>query len=374
MKNKRMRNMLIITAVVFAVIVGGRYFNQMMMGMWFAQMGEARERISASEARHMDWARHISAVGTARAVNGTHLSMEAAGIVESIHFASGDEVQAGDVLLRLDAGADQAELTSLRAGAELARLELERTQRLHDQGSTSRAELDRARSQADQARGRAEAQAARVAQKTLRAPFAGRLGIRQVDQGEYLAPGTPVVNLQQLNPIHVEFSLPEQRLADIDTGYPVIGTIDAHPDLTFEGEVNAMEPSVRESSRNFRVQAVFENDDQILRPGMFVRVRIEQPGETQVLAIPQTAVSFAPYGNSVWVISEEGEGDESRQVVNRRLIRTGERRGDFIAVLEGLEAGERIASSGLLKLSSGMAVEIDNANAPEAELDPRPGN
>lgn len=374
MKNKRMRNMLIITAIVFAVIIGGRYFNQMMMGMWFAQMGETRERVSATEARQMDWQRYIPAVGTARAVNGTHLSMEAAGIVASIHFESGDQVEAGDVLLRLDAGADQAELASLRANAELARLELERTQRLREQGSASQAELDRTRSQADQARAQAEAQAARVEQKTLRAPFSGRLGIRQVDQGEYLAPGTPVVNLQQLNPIYVEFSLPEQRLADVDKGYPVVGQIDVWPDREFVGEINAMEPSVREASRNFRIQARFDNDEQILRPGMFVRLRIQQPGDTRVLAIPQTAVSFAPYGNSVWVISEEGEGDNTRQVVNRRLIRTGERRGDFIAVLEGLEAGERIASSGLLKLSSGMAVDIDNANAPEAELDPQPGN
>lgn len=371
--NKRMIIMLAAVAGVAVIVFAVRFFNSYMMDQFFAGMREAATVVSVTEAQEMEWDRFIPAVGSARAVQGTQLSLQAPGTVSEILFNSGDTVEEGTVLLRLDARVDRAELSSLQASADLARMERDRAQRLRDQGSISQSELDRARSEAEQAEAQVQAQAERVEQKTLRAPFDGRLGIRQVDTGEYLQPGQPVVGLQKLAPIYGEFSLPEQRLAELDKGYPVQASVDVWRDRVFEGEITAIEPSVREGSRNFRIQATFDNEQELLRPGMFMRFRVQLPGENRVLAIPQTAVSFNPYGNSVWrVVEKENEQGEARKVVERRLIQTGERRGDFIVVREGLEPGERIVSSGLTRLSAGEMVEIDNEGAPEPELDPRP--
>ncbi len=371
--NKRMKIMLAAVAGVAVIVFAVRFINSYMMDQFFAGMRETATVVSVTEAQEMEWERFIPAVGSARAIQGTQLSLQAPGTVSEILFNSGDTVEEGTVLLRLDARVDRAELGSLQASAELARLERDRAQRLRDQGSISQSELDRARSEAEQAEAQVQAQAERVEQKTLRAPFDGRLGIRQVDTGEYLQPGQPVVGLQKLAPIYGEFSLPEQRLAELDKGYPVQASVDVWRDRVFEGEITAIEPSVREGSRNFRIQAAFDNEEELLRPGMFMRFRVQLPGEDRVLAIPQTAVSFNPYGNSVWrVVETENDQGEARKVVERRLIQTGERRGDFIVVRDGLEPGERIVSSGLTRLSAGEVVEIDNEGAPEPELDPRP--
>ena len=372
--NRSMTIMLLAVAGVAALILVGREFSDRMMQQFMDDMAAGVTTISSTEAEEMEWERFIPAVGGARAIQGTHLSLEAAGKVSEITFSSGDMAEENDVLLRLASGVDRAELRSLEASAELAQIEYERARRLREQGSISQSELDAARTEASQADAQAEAQRERVEQKTLRAPFDGRLGIRQADRGQFLQPGEPVVELQQLAPIYGEFSLPEQRLAELEKGYPVQARVDVWRDRTFEGEITAIEPGIREGSRNVRIQATFENEGELLRPGMFMRFRILLPGDAEVLAIPQTAVSFNPYGNSVWLIrEEETEEGEIRKTVERRLIQTGERRGDYVAVTDGLEAGDRIAGSGLTKLTSGMVVEIDNEGAPEPQLDPDPG-
>lgn len=361
--------------VLFLLVFAVQAVMRMGMNQFFDNMPMPAATITVAEAETAAWARGISAVGTARAVNGTQLTTEAAGIVTEIRFTSGDTVEKGQILLRLDDDTDRAELQSLRAAAELARLDLDRTERLHRQGSVSKAELDRAKSQADQASGALNSQQARVNQKTIRAPFSGQLGIRQVDLGEYLSPGTPVVSLQQLDPVYLEFNLPEQRLADIRLDMTVRAEVDAWPGETFEGRVTAIEPGINPGTRNFMIQATLDNPEQKLRAGMFARVTLDLGDADEVVAIPQTAVSYNPYGNAVFVIVEnEGSNGEPHLTVNRRFVRTGRTLGDMVAVLEGLEPGDRVATSGLLKLNNNATVKISDEAQPPASTTPTPDN
>ena len=362
--------------IVFGLVFGIQAVMRAGMNDFFNNMPQSVHSITVAEAEHASWARGISAVGTARAVNGTQLTTEAAGIVTEIRFNSGDMVEKGDILLRLDDATDRAELQSLRAAAELARLELDRSKRLNQQGSISKAELDRSQSQADQATGALNAQQARVNQKTIRAPFSGQLGIRQVDLGEYLSPGTPVVSLQQLDPVYVEFSLPEQRLASINLEMTIQAEVDAWPGEQFAGQITAMEPGINPGTRNFTIQATLDNPDHKLRAGMFARVNIDLGDAEELLAIPQTAVSYNPYGNAVFVV-EDGEPDEAGEptlIVSRRFVRTGRTLGDMVAVTEGLEPGDRVATSGLLKLSNNAMVTISDEAVPQADTAPTPDN
>ena len=374
--NKKMLLVLLACFLVFGLVFGIQAVMRIGMNQFFDNMPMPAASITVAEAEEASWARGISAVGTARAVNGTQLTTEAAGIVTEIRFNSGDMVEKGDILLRLDDATDRAELQSLRAAAELARLELDRSKRLNQQGSISKAELDRSQSQADQASGALNAQQARVNQKTIRAPFSGQLGIRQVDLGEYLSPGTPVVSLQQLDPVYIEFSLPEQRLASIDLEMDIEATVDAWPGERFAGQITAMEPGVNPGTRNFTIQATLDNPDHKLRAGMFARVNIDLGDAEALLAIPQTAVSYNPYGNAVFVVVE-GEADENGEpalTVSRRFVRTGRTLGDMVAITEGLEPGDRVATSGLLKLSNNASVTISDEAVPEADTAPTPDN
>lgn len=374
-----MNKRFIIVIAACVVVFGGVFALQMMLrkGMndFFDNMPMPAASVTAAEAQSFTWERGISAVGTARAVNGTQLTTQAAGIVTEIRFNSGDMVKKGDVLLRLDDATDRAELQALRAAAELSRLELERTRRLQNQGSVSKAELDRAQSQYDQAQGSLNTQEARVALKTIRAPFDGQLGIRQVDLGEYLAAGAPVVSVQQLSPIYIEFSLPEQRLSELALDLEVDVTVDAWPDDTFTGSITAIEPGIDRSTRNFTAQATLANEDGKLRSGMFARVNVDLGAAEDVLAVPQTAISYNPYGNAVFVIVEkQNDAGETQLVVNRRFVRTGRTRGDYVAVLEGLEAGDRVATSGLLKLNNNATVTISEDVNLDPQLEPTPDN
>ncbi|KAF0810912.1 RND family efflux transporter MFP subunit [Alcanivorax sp. S71-1-4] len=374
-----MNKRFIIVIAACVVVFGGVFALQMMLrkGMndFFDNMPMPAASVTAAEAQSFTWERGISAVGTARAVNGTQLTTQAAGIVTEIRFNSGDMVKKGDILLRLDDATDRAELQALRAAAELSRLELERTRRLQNQGSVSKAELDRAQSQSDQAQGSLNTQEARVAQKTIRAPFDGQLGIRQVDLGEYVAAGAPVVSVQQLSPIYIEFSLPEQRLSELALDLEVDVTVDAWPDDTFTGSITAIEPGIDRSTRNFTAQATLANEDGKLRSGMFARVNVDLGEAEQVLAVPQTAISYNPYGNAVFVIVEkQNDAGETQLVVNRRFVRTGRTRGDYVAIVEGLEEGDRIATSGLLKLNNNATVTISEDVNLDPQLEPTPDN
>lgn len=383
--NKRMVIMLIACTVVFGLVFGLKGMLNFGMNQFFDNMPFPPAAVSATEASADEWVLSLDAVGTVRAVNGVSVTTQVAGEVAQIHFDSGDEVKEGDLLVSLDARADSAQLQALQAAARLSELDFERFETLYKQGSISRSELDRKQSERDQAIATASAQRERVEQKKIRAPFSGKLGIRQVDLGQYLNPGNAVVTLQQLTPIYVNFSLPERDQTLLQQGLAVRATLSALPDDTFGGEISAIEPGVDAATRNFNIQASFANKEQKLRPGMFARISIQLPDSEQVVVVPRTAIQYAPYGNSVYVIvskeAEQGDADvaaeesaEESLIVKRRFVKTGTERGDLVAVIEGLKAGERIATSGLLKLRNDAAVIINNKVQPSAETDPRPDN
>lgn len=373
--NKRMILMLLACVVVFGGVFGVQAMINKGMNDFFDDMPMPAVSITVADAEEDTWPVRLSAVGTAKAVNGTQLTTEAAGIVNKINFRSGEQVKAGQTLITLDDEADRAQLKALKAAAELAKAELERTQRLHRQGSASKAELDRAISQADQAVGNLTSHEARIAQKNIKAPFDGQLGIRLVNLGEFLSPGTPVVSLQQLSPIYVDFKLPESNLKALAVGQTITVTVDAWPDATFEGKVTAIEPGIDAATRSIKVQAEIENEDFKLRPGMFARVQLDLGADESVVVIPQSAVSFNPYGNAVFVVvdSEDNNGT-AQKVVKRRFVRTGRTQGDYITILEGIEPGDTVATSGLLKLNNDTVIKISDEVNMEASKNPTPNN
>lgn len=371
---KRMIVMLALAAVLFGGVFGFQWFMGVKMNEFFDDMPTPPATVSAAAVLRDTWPREIRAVGTFKATNGVELTTELGGIVRAIEFENGSYVEAGEILARLDVSTDEAELAALEAARDLAESEVERLRRLRAQRSVSESELDQAESRFRQAVAEVEAQRARIEQKTLRAPFDGYLGIRRVDLGEYIAPGTPIVPLRALEPIYLDFTLPERHLPRIEAGAEVSVETDAWPGERFRGRITSVEGSIDERTRSFLVQATFDNADMRLRPGMFGSVVIRWGEPREVLMVPQTAVSFNPYGNSVYVIEGEGDGEDGGLTVQRRLVETGERRGDMVAIVDGLEAGERVATSGLLKLRNGQPVKINNEIRPESDLNPEPAS
>jgi len=287
--------------------------------------------------------------------------------------------------VRLNTANEAATLKALDASARLARVQADRWQQLGKQQLVSKDEVQQRITAAATAQAQADAQRALIAQKTIRAPFAGILGIRKVNLGQYVAPGAAIVSLQQLDPIYVNFALPEQMIGKMVEGTAVHASLDSLPGQSFDGLVTAVDPQVDPDTRNFQAQATLRNPDRVLRPGAFARVGFALGGERDIVVIPQTAVSFNPYGNAVFVISKEKrkEGETDAQgkpltgdklVVTQRFIKTGATRGDLIAVTDGLKAGDQIVTSGLLKLRNGAEVTINNTVQPAANQQPTPAN
>ena len=372
--NKRLILMLTVVSLVFGGIFGFKWFGHYMMNQFFDSMEPEPATITVSTAQQVQWIPTAEAVGTFRATQGADLSTEVGGIVRAIHFSSGQRVSAGQRLLELDTEADAAELEQFEAALRLAELELTRHRRLFAQNSISEAEVERRASEVEQARAMVAAQQARIRQKILRAPFDGVVGIRQVDLGQYLSPGMPVVSLQTLNPIYLEFSLPEQRLALVQNGAPLQARVDAYSNQIFSGQITALEPRIRETTRTFQVQSTLANPEEKLRPGMFARVELSLGEAETLVVVPQTAIRFSTYGHSVFVLDENADNGENRVI--QRFVRTGATRGDLIAITAGLEAGQQVASSGLLKLQNQARVMIDtDPNVrPSEDPDPRPAN
>lgn len=271
----------------------------------------------------------------------------------------------------MDTSTERAQLASAQAEAKLAESNLTRIRGLLAAGANTQAELDAAEARAAQANATVDSIQATIRKKTIRAPFAGRLGIRQIDLGQVLAPGTPIVSLQSLDPIYVELNLPEQHLAALEVGQTIRGTTDAFPDETWEGAIQTIDPAVNVSTRNVKIRAIIPNEQERLRPGMFFDVEVVPSNEHAVLVIPNTAVMYAPYGDSVYVVKEpESESPTVEQV----FVRLGTRKGDLVAVVSGLEEGQTVVSTGAFKLQGGMAVTVQNDFAPETDANPDPEN
>src|SRR5215471_524177 len=330
--------------------------------------------VSSAVVKEEDWAPTLSAIGSVSAVQGAVVSTELGGVVAEIDFQNGGVAKKGDVLMRLDSSAEEAQLHTAEADLELAKANLERERDLAARKVVSKQELDTAQSTFGQKQGAVDNMRAFITKKQVRAPFDGMLGIRQVNVGQMINPGQQVVQLTALDRVYVDFALPQQTLPQLATGYEARVHADALPGREFKGNVTAINSMVDAVTRNVGVQATLETPDQVLRPGMFVKIDVILPQKSKTLVIPGSAISYAPYGNSVFVIEQKKDpktGKES-QSLRQAFVRIGEARGDFVAVTEGLKAGDVVVSTGVFKLRNGMPVVINNDLAPKPQLNPRP--
>lgn len=362
--------------VIVGALVGIKMLQFRAMGAAGASMMPPPETVTAAVAKEEAWPNLLTATGSVTAVQGVTIGAEMAGRVVKISFEPGANVQSGDLLVQLDTSTEEAQLRAAEATAALAKLNLDRSKDLSEKKTISQSELDASDAQYKQAVAQADGIRAVIAKKTIRAPFTGRLGLRLVNLGQILHEGDPITNLQTLDPIYVNFSLPQQQLSVLDSGATVNVTTDAAPGQVFEGKINAINPEVDTATRNIRVQATVPNTGEKLRAGMYANVEVVLPSAAKVLAIPATAVLYAPYGDSVFVIDDKKDDKTGKveKVLRQQFIHIGETRGDFVSVVSGLKPGETIVTSGVFKLRSDMPVNIDNKLAPHAELKPNPEN
>jgi len=334
------------------------------------------EAITSAVVQPQTWQPTLAAAGTISAVQGITLRAELAGTVREISFDSGGNAREGQVLVQLDTSSEDAQLRAAEAEAELARLTLDRSRDLRVKSTISQSEFDSAQASFQQAVARADNIRAVIDKKTVRAPFAGKLGIRTVNLGQFVNAGDPIVSLHSLDPVYADFNLPEQRISELERNLPVRVTSDAVAGRSFNGTLTAFNPDIDPATRNVRIQATLPNPDGALRPGMFAKVEVILPKPREVLAIPATAILHAPYGDSVFVIQDvkdEKTGQTSRQV-RMTTVRLGESRGDLVEVTRGLEAGQEVATTGVFKLRNGSPVMVNNALAPDAQEAPTPAD
>lgn len=349
-----------IVIVVLVVVLGGIF------GYTFYRFGKMQEQMSqpqppavieATTAQRTSWTQAIKAVGSVTAVNGVEVANEVAGVVESIGFESGDRVKKGDVLLRMDTSTDEAALRTQRADAQLAQQQFDRNANLLPKRAVSQAQYDEAKANMEAARARVNEAEAQLQKKIIKAPFDGALGLRLVDQGQYLGVGTSIVEINMLDPIYVDYTISEKELTNVDVGNDVAATVAAVPNKEFRGEVSAINSSVNPQTRTVRIRATLGNPEQELRPGMFATIQTVRPQEREVVTLPRTAISFNTYGDFVYVLKENGEG---QLVTERRSVETGGTRDGRVEVTSNLEAGERVVATGLLRLRAGQPVKIES--------------
>ncbi len=357
-------------AVIVGVLAGVKVTQIQTMIAAGENMPEPSETVTTADATFQEWNPVIRGIGNVAAVQGVTVTTEVPGKVVKIHFESGQEVEADQILLELDASTERAQLNSAIASADLAKVSVDRARELFEKEAIAKSELDAAEARFTEAEAMVENLRALLAKKVIRAPFAGRLGIRQVNLGQFVASGQQVVSLQSIDPIYVDFYLPQQRLARLKVGYEVEVTSE---DLDFKpmvGTISAIAPEVDQDTRNVLVRATLQNTTGVLRPGMFVEAVVLQPETRTVLVVPATAILFAPYGNSIFVVQPAESG--SGQVVIQHFVRLGETRGDYVEILEGLEAGDTVVTTGGFKLRNRMKVQVRNDRGLEYSTEPTP--
>jgi membrane fusion protein (multidrug efflux system) len=367
--------MLIMLVVVGAVLGGLFGFKAFVGGKIkeaMAGMANMPQTVSTVKAASSDWQPRIDAVGSLRAVRGADLSLEVAGVVEEIAFQSGDEAKEGQVLLRLRNEDEVARLQSLEATAQLAQITYDRDVKQLKAQAISQAVVDNDEANLRNARAQVATQKAIVDKKTLRSPFAGKLGLRQVDLGQFLSAGTMIATLQSLDPIFVDFLLPQQAVAQLSVGQTVKAKVDAFPGREFTGKITAINPKVETASRNIQVRATLPNADQKLLPGMFATVELETGAAERLVTLPQTAVSYNPYGSLVYVVDDKGGGSKPQLVARQVFVTTGATRGDQVAILKGVSDGDTVVTSGQVKLRNGVPLAIDNRIVPANDAAPKP--
>ncbi|MBI5550200.1 MAG: efflux RND transporter periplasmic adaptor subunit [Desulfobacterales bacterium] len=339
-----------------------------------AQFVPPPETVTTTAAVSAQWESLLTAVGSLEAVQGIMVTAEMTGKVVQIPFEAGAKVKAGDLLVQQDTASESAQLRAAEAAAALAKINFERMAQLLPERVVSRSDYDNTDAQLKQALAQVDTIRATIEKKTIRAPFAGRLGIRLINLGQNLNAGDPIVTLQTLDPIYVNFQLPQQQLALVNKGFTIRVHNNTLGETPVEGRITAISPEVDSATRNVHLQATLSNQDERLRPGMFVNVTVVLPVEEKVLAIPATSILYAPYSNSVFIVEPRKDNPQGRagQVVRQQFVELGEKRGDFVAVRSGLKEGEQVVSTGVFKLRNGQSVVIDNTLAPPFKLAPEP--
>jgi membrane fusion protein (multidrug efflux system) len=372
---------LLILILAVAVLMGGIYGWHLFVNKKFIEpmmkgMASAPQTVSTTIAAASAWQSRTQALGTLRAVRGADLAAQAAGVVDKIHIESGAEVAAGTVLLVLKPNDDPAKLAQLQAQAELASITLKRDQEQLEAQAVSQATVDTDVSNLKAARAQVAAQQALIEEKVVRAPFAGRLGIRLVDEGQYLAAGTTVVTLQALDPIYIDFYVPQQALARLKVKQAVSATVDAYPGVAFTGNIASVNSKVDSASRNVQVRASFANADRRLVPGMYANVNIDDGDPSTRVTLPQSAITYNPYGDTVYLVQKSGMDDKGnpKLTVLQRFVKLGNTRGDQVAVTSGVTAGDEVVSAGQMKLRNGSPVVINNKIVPSSDSNPTPPN
>jgi len=373
---KPMIIMLLVVIFLLTAIGGWQYFIGTMIKKGMAAAFSAPPAVATATAVESSWQAHTRAVGNIRAVKGADLAPQASGVVDEIHFESGNDVAKGDLLLRLRPNDDPAKLAQLEAMATLDEQTLKRDQEQLAAQAISQATVDTDVANLKSAKAQVAAQQALIEEKSVRAPFAGRLGIRQIDEGQYLTAGTVVVTLQQLDPIYADFYLPQQELANLKRGQGVSAHVDAYPGVSFAGTITSINSKVDTTSRNVQVRASFPNADKRLIPGMYATVEIDNGAARNLITLPQTAISYNPYGDVVYVVQKGGTDDKGnpKLVVQQRFVRTGPTRGDQVAVESGVAVGDVVVTAGQMKLHNGSAVVINNSVTPTDNPAPNPPN
>ncbi len=365
---------ILVTAVIVGFVFKTQETRNANIKGFLAAFANQKQTVSTTVASVQDWQPTLEAVGTLRAVNGADLALEVAGVVELINFKSGDDVEAGTVLMHLRADDDEDKLRSLEAVAELAQITYDRDERQFKAQAVSQATLDADAANLKNDKAQVAQQRALIDKKTLRAPFAGHLGIRSVDLGQYMAAGTPVVTLQALDPIFIDFYMQEQALDVLKVGQKIAVQVDTYPDQTFTAEVVAINSKVDINTRNVQIRASLRNADHKLLPGMYATVRINSGTPQRNVTLPQTAIAFNPYGSTVFLVEDKGKDDkgEPKLVAKQAFVTTGATRGDQIAVLKGVNEGDTVVTAGQNKLHQGSLVTVNNTVQSSNDPNPRP--
>jgi membrane fusion protein (multidrug efflux system) len=365
---RRMTIMLLCVGVLLAALVGFNLFRAHMIAKFMAANAAPPATVTAAAARYQTWQPQLVAIGSLRAVRGVNVTTEVAGLVRELAFRSGEDVKAGQILVRLNDDADVAQLESLKAEADLAQTVLERDRAQYAIRAIAKAQLDADEADLRSKRALAAQQAALVAKKTIRAPFAGRVGITTVNPGQYLNPGDAIVTLQAIDPLYADFYLPQQQLGQLAVGQAIAVDTNAYGGHTFAGRIETINPLVDANTRNVQIEASVDNHERKLVPGMYANVRVLAGAEVRYLTLPQTAITYNPYGATVFVVAQ----GKTMPVAQQVFVTPGPTRGDQVAILTGVSEGTEVVTSGQLKLKNGTPLIIDNRIAPADNPNPAP--
>lgn len=365
--------MLVLSALVFGGIFGWKAFVGLQIDKAMQSMKPPPVTVSTASAELQSWSPMIPAVGTLESMQGVNVTVQLAGLVTELHFDSGDTVEAGDLLVQQYTANDKAQLAGLIAENKLAEMNFARAQELRAQNLMSEREFDVASTDLERARAAEADLRLRIEQLGVRAPFAGQLGIRLVDVGQYVEPGDSLARLENLDQMRVNFTVPQREIGAVAAGRPIAVKVDAWPNETFAGEITAFEPRIDDDTRTITVQGIIDNPRGQLRPGMFAQVAIELDAREDVVTVPQSAITYSPYGDSVYVVVDPSRGEQQASVKNTFVV-TGATRGDQVAIESGLRAGAEVVTAGQQKLRNGAAIEVDNSVPVSNQAAPVAGN